>query len=275
MQERRGRHLSLGSRMRQASLTPGRAPPFSGTFRHTRHVRSQAWAKARYTDAALFQAVSELDKIGSLVVYNQSEVILGRQHSSSLPALLHARANVQGARSHGTASPRRHATWAMGNGLVTHDALADRPGARGRGCLIRAYLKTLRRDSVSRGKVSVTRFFLLLALEISSPSAFKEGRWREEQPCYTIRVRITLQRDGAEERQRSKARASAKSKYTKNNQHWVSISVRPFALSSFALAAHYSLLSRLQNRKPSTSNARESEVGYLLDEIALRMCRGC
>jgi hypothetical protein len=33
------------------------------------------------------------------------------------------------------------------------------------------------------------------------------------------------------------ARASARSKYTKNNQHWVSSSVRPFAMSSFAVAA--------------------------------------
>lgn len=116
-------------------------------------MRSKAWAKASCTDAALFKAVSELDKIGSLVVYNQSEVILGRQHSSSLPALLHARANVQVARSHGTASPRRHATWAMGSSRMTR--LPTGRGARKRGCLIWAYLKTLRRDSVSWGKGSV------------------------------------------------------------------------------------------------------------------------
>lgn len=53
---------------------------------------------------------------------------------------------------------------------------------------------------------------------------------------------------------KSRARASAISKYTKNNQHWVSISVRPFALSSFAVAAHDELLSlpglELATREP-------------------------
>ena len=63
--------------------------PTSGVFQTQTHVRSGSKAMPQI-HAALFKAGSQLDKIGSLVVYNQSEVILGRQHSSSLPALPHA-----------------------------------------------------------------------------------------------------------------------------------------------------------------------------------------
>ena len=52
------------------------------------------------------------------------------------------------------------------------------------------------------------------------------------------------------------ARASARSKYTKNNQHWVSSSVRPFAMSSFAVASPVSLPSfSFRMRKKSERHA--------------------
>lgn len=67
------------------------------------------------------------------------------------------------------------------------------------------------------------------------------------------------------------ARASARSKYTKNNQHWVSSSVRPFAMSSFAVASPVSLPSfSFRMRKKSERHASMPYTFLLLDWHAPR-----